>query len=94
MPPALADALRDNALHVGRELFGTRIRTMSAMRLVSQRLDGMRGVIPADQAYTLDRAVAFDGDAGELRTYDLGAPGGHPDLPYDAFAYDPEAEAA
>ncbi|MDO9406876.1 hypothetical protein [Patulibacter sp.] len=91
LPPTLAEALRDNALHVGRELFATRIQTMTAMGYVSRQLGELRGAIPADQQYTLDRAVAFDGESGELRTYALDAPGGHPDLPYDPFAYDPNA---
>jgi len=91
LPPSLAEALRDNALHVGRELFATRIQTMTAMGYVSRQLAELRASIPADQTYTLDRAVAFDGEAGELRTYPLDAPGGHPDLPYDPFAYDPSA---
>ena len=33
--PVLAEALRDNALHVGRDLFASRMRTMNAMKLVS-----------------------------------------------------------
>ncbi|CAB4917546.1 unannotated protein [freshwater metagenome] len=91
LPPALADALRDNALHVGRELFATRIQTMTAMGYVSRQLAEMRAAIPADQTYTVDRAVAFDDERGEVRVYPLDAPGGHPDLPYDPFAYDPNA---
>jgi hypothetical protein len=91
LPPTLAEALRDNALHVGRELFATRIQTMTAMGFVSRQLGELRKAIPADQAYTLDRAVAFDAERGALRTYPLDAPGGHPDLPYDPFAYDPNA---
>ena len=35
LPPALAEALRDNALHVGRDLFAARMRAMTALRLVS-----------------------------------------------------------
>src|SRR3954463_8746564 len=31
----MAEALRDNALHVGQDLFGARMRAMSALRLVS-----------------------------------------------------------
>jgi hypothetical protein len=89
LPPTLAEALRDNALHVGRELFATRIGTMTAMGLVSRQLAALRAAIPADQEYTLDRAVAFDAERGALRTYPLDAPDGHPDLPYDPFAYDP-----
>ncbi|MEV4419536.1 hypothetical protein AB0L40_06095 [Patulibacter sp. NPDC049589] len=91
LPPTLAEALRDNALHVGRELFATRIQTMTAMGFVSRQLSELRASIPADQEYTLDRAVAFDQQTAELRTYPLDAPGGHPDLPYDPFAYDPSA---
>lgn len=91
LPPTLAVALRDNALHVGRELFATRIQTMTAMGFVSRQLADLRPAVPADQAYTLDRAVAFDEATAALRTYPLDDPGGHPDLPYDPFAYDPSA---
>src|SRR5258708_6683971 len=38
VPPVVAEALRDNALHVGRDLFATRMRTMSAMQVVSTQL--------------------------------------------------------
>jgi hypothetical protein len=91
LPPTLAEALRDNALHVGRELFATRIQTMTAMGYVSRQLAEMREAIPGGQVYTLDRAVAFDGESGALRTYALDLPGAHPDLPYDPFRYDPNA---
>jgi hypothetical protein len=91
LPPSLAEALRDNALHVGRELFATRIQTMTAMGYVSRQLAELRAGIPVDQSYSLDRAVAFDAERGELRTYPLDAPGAHPDLPFDPFGYDPNA---
>jgi len=88
--PVTAEALRDNALHVGRDLFGSRMRTMSAMKLVSQQLSAL---CSADEhpPFTLRRAVAFDEASGTVRSYDLTAVGEHPDLPYDPFAYDPEA---
>jgi hypothetical protein len=90
--PAMAEAMRDNALHVGRDLFAARMRTMAALRLVSAQLAELR---PPDgnPAFTQRWAVAFDEDSGTIRSYDLGKPGEHPDLPYDPFAYDPEAEA-
>ncbi|MCW3014492.1 MAG: hypothetical protein JWO02_1584 [Solirubrobacterales bacterium] len=93
LPPSLAEALRDNALHVGRELFATRIRTMSAMGYVSAQLSELRDSI-GDRPFALQRAVAFDEDSGEMRSYDLSRPGEHPDLPYDPFSYDPQAEDA
>jgi hypothetical protein len=92
LPPVLAEAMRDNAVHVGGDLFSARVRTMSAMRLVSSQLSEL---CSADDhpPFTLERAVAFDESAGALRTYDLGTPGEHADLPYDPFSYDPNAEA-
>ena len=91
--PVLAEAMRDNALHVGRDLFAARMRTMSAMRLVSEQLAALCD--PDDHPpFTLERAVAFDEASGELRSYDLATPGEHADLPYDPFAYDPNAEPA
>jgi hypothetical protein len=88
--PVAAEALRDNAVHVGRDLFAARVRTMKAMKLVSEQLAALCG---ADDhpPFTLERAVAFDEASGELRTYDLSAPGEHDDLPYDPFTYDPNA---
>jgi hypothetical protein len=91
LPAPLADALRDNALHVGRELFAARIGAMTAMGYVARQLAELRPGLPAESAWTLTRAVAYDGEAGELRSYDLGRPGEHPDLPYDPFGYDPSA---
>ena len=91
LPPSMAEALRDNALHVGRELFATRIRTMSAMGYVSEQLREVRSAM-GDRPFALQRAVAFDEEAGAMRSYDLAKPGEHPDLPYDPFAYDPQAE--
>src|SRR5882757_3602096 len=38
LSPAMAEAMRDNALHVGRDLFAARMRTMAALRLVSAQL--------------------------------------------------------
>lgn len=92
VPAPLTEALRDNALHVGRELFATRIQAMTAMGLVSRQLDALRPSLPTDHAFSLTRAVAFDQEHGEIRSYALDAPGGHPDLPYDPFGYDPNDE--
>lgn len=91
LPEPLAEALRDNALHVGRELFATRIQAMTAMGLVSQQLAALLPDGPPEQPFTLTRAVAFDDQSGELRSYELAARGEHADLPYDPFAYDPNA---
>jgi hypothetical protein len=87
----MAEALRDNALHVGQDLFAARMRTMAALRMVSARLAELRepGTNPA---FTQRWAMAFDETSGQIRTYDLANPGEHPDLPYDPFNYDPAAE--
>lgn len=91
VPESLAEALRDNALFVGQELFASRMRTMSAMGYVSSRLaELLDGAVPA-RPFTLTRAVAFDQAQGRMRTYELSDPGEHPDLPYDPLAYDPHA---
>ncbi len=37
VPGSLAEALRDNALFVGQELFASRVRAMSAMGYISSR---------------------------------------------------------
>jgi hypothetical protein len=88
LAPALAEALRDNALFVGQELFASRVRTMAAMSYISTRLaEQLSGADPPP--FTLTHAVAFDPEAGTLRTYALSTPGEHPDLPYDATSYDP-----
>jgi hypothetical protein len=42
VPDSLTEALRDNALFVGHELFASRVRTMRAMGYVSGRLAEMR----------------------------------------------------
>jgi hypothetical protein len=86
-----AEALRDNALFVGQELFASRVRTMAAMGHVSARLAERLGGGEPARPFTLTHAVAFDADRGTLRTYDLARPGEHPDLPYDPAAYDPRA---
>ncbi len=86
--PVLSEALRDNAVHVGRDLFAARVRAMSAMKLVSGQLAALCSA-EDHPPFSLQRAVAFDEDAGELRSYDLATPGEHPDLPYDPFSYDP-----
>jgi hypothetical protein len=91
LAPALAEALRDNALFVGQELFASRVRTMAAMAYVSKRLaEQLPNAAPAPP-FTLTQAVAFDETTGALKTYDLSRVGEHPDLPYDATSYDPSA---
>ncbi|MCW2996247.1 MAG: hypothetical protein JWQ18_3742, partial [Conexibacter sp.] len=93
LPVPLAEALRDNALFVGQELFASRVRAMSAMGYVSTRLaETLEGSEAPQRPFTLTRAVAFDQAAGRMRTYDLATPGEHPDLPYDPLAYDPRAD--
>ena len=89
--PGLAEAMRDNALHVGRDLFSARMQTMAAMKLVSRRLAELREP-GSNPAFTQRFAVAFDEASGKIRSYDLANPGEHPDLPYDPFSYDPAAE--
>lgn len=91
VPDSLAEALRDNALFVGQELFASRVRAMSAMAYVGRRLAEVLGGAEPERPYTLTRAVAFDQAEGRMRTYDLSTPGEHPDLPYDPVAYDPHA---
>lgn len=92
LPAELREALRDNAVFVGQELFASRVRTMRAMGYVSARLaETLDGQEPA-RPFKLKRAVAFDQVEGRMRVYDLAKPGEHPDLPYDARAYDPHAE--
>jgi hypothetical protein len=86
----MGEALRDNALHVGRDLFSARMQTMAALRLVSAQLAELRAP-GSNPAFTQRYAVAFDEASGTIRSYDLARPGEHPDLPYDPFAYDPEA---
>jgi hypothetical protein len=89
VPDSLVEALRDNALFVGQELFASRVRAMSAMGYISSRLtELLDGAEPA-RPFTLTRAVAFDQAEGRVRTYDLSNPGVHPDLPYDPLAYHP-----
>ncbi len=91
VPEPLVEALRDNALFVGQELFASRVRTMRAMGYVSSRLaELLDGAAPA-RPFTLTRAVAFDPLQERVRSYELSNPGEHPDLPYDALAYDPPA---
>jgi hypothetical protein len=90
LPESLAEALRDNALFVGQELFASRVRAMSAMGYISTRLaEALDGA--EERPFTLTRAVAFDQTTGRMRTYDLAKPGEHPDLPYDPRGYDPSA---
>ena len=64
---------------------------MSAMGYVSTRLAELLDGGEPPRPFTLTRAVAFDQTAGRMRSYDLARPGEHPDLPYDARAYDPHA---
>jgi hypothetical protein len=91
VPDALAEAMRDNALFVGQELFASRVRAMSAMGYVARRLAEVLGGAAPARPFTLTHAVAFDQEEGRMRTYDLSSPGEHPDLPYDPVAYDPHA---
>ena len=93
LPPMVAEAMRDNALHLGRDVFASRMRAMSAMRLVSNELATL-GSADDHPPFELQRAVAFDEASGAVRAYDLNSPGEHPDLPYDPFNYDPNAESA
>jgi hypothetical protein len=87
----LAEALRDNALFVGQDLFAGRMRAMSAMGYISKRLLSLLNGAPPP-TFTLTHAIAFDQEAGELRRYDLAKPGEHPDLPYDPLTYELGAE--
>ncbi len=91
-PAPLVEALRDNALYVGQEIFASRLRAMSALAYISRRLAEVAREHPPTSPYTLTSAVAFDQDEGRMRTYSLSEPGAHPDLPYDPLAYDPHAE--
>lgn len=90
-PPPLAEALRDNALYVGQEIFTSRMRAMSALAYISTRLADVVKRHPPTGPYTLTSAVAFDQDEGRMRTYSLSEPGEHPDLPYNPVAYDPHS---
>jgi hypothetical protein len=92
LAPDLAEALRDNALFVGQELFASRVRTMAAMAYISTRLTTQLGDADPAPTFTLTHAVAFDPTTTSLRTYSLSTPGEHPDLPYDATSYDPRAD--
>jgi hypothetical protein len=89
LPAPMAEALRDNALFVGQELFASRVRAMSAMGYVARRLTELIDADDAPPTFTLTHVAAFDQAAGRMRVYDLRTPGEHPDLPYDPLAYDP-----
>ncbi len=91
VPEPLVEALRDNALFVGQELFASRVRTMSAMGYVSSRLAELLDGDEPPRPFTLKRAVAFDQVQERIRSYTLANPGEHPDLPYKPLAYDPHA---
>jgi hypothetical protein len=91
VPSALTEALRDNALFVGQELFASRMRAMSAMGYVAGRLSAQPDAGAPARPFTLKRAVAFDSVQGRIRSYKLSEPGEHPDLPYDPATYDPNA---
>jgi hypothetical protein len=92
IPSTLAEALRDNTVFVGQELFASRVRTMRAMGYVSSKLSELLDGKPPERPFKLRRAVAFDQVEGRMRVYDLGLVGEHPDLPYDALRYDPAAD--
>jgi len=85
----LTEALRDNSLFVGQELFASRMRAMSAMGYISKRLISLLNGAPAPVPFTLTHAIAFDQNQGKMRAYDLSEPGEHPELPYDPLTYDP-----
>ena len=89
VPETLAEALRDNSLFVGQELFASRMRAMSAMGYIAKRMRSTLNGAEPTTPYTLNRAVAFDQESGRLRSYDLSEPGEHPELPYDPLGYDP-----
>jgi hypothetical protein len=89
VPGPLAEALRDNSLFVGQELFAGRMRAMSAMGYISKRLISLLNGAPPTEPFTLTHAVAFDQSRGKMRVYDLSTPGEHPELPYDPLTYDP-----
>ena len=91
VPAPLVEALRDNALFVGQELFASRVRTMRAMGYVSSRLAQVLDRTEHSAPFTLTRAVAFDRAQERVRSYELSNTGEHPDLPYDPLAYDPQA---
>jgi hypothetical protein len=93
VPASLAEAMRDNSLLVGQELFASRMRAMSAMGYIAKRLTSLLNGAPPTRPYTLTHAVAFDQERGEMRSYDLSAPGEHPELPYDPTEYDPHQES-
>ena len=93
VPPEIGEALRDNSLLVGQELFASRMRAMSAMGYIAKRLTSLLNGAPPVKPFTLTHAVAFDQERGELRSYDLSQPGEHPELPYDPTTYDPYATA-
>jgi hypothetical protein len=84
----LAEALRDNALFVGQDLFAGRMRAMSAMGYIAKRLVSVLNGAPPPKPFTLTHAIAFDQESGQLRRYDLSKPGEHPELPYDPLVYD------
>lgn len=89
VPPALAEAVRDNSLFVGQELFASRMRAMSAMGYISKRLISLLNGAPPPRPFTLTHAIAFDQNRTQMRAYDLSQPGEHPELPYDPLSYDP-----
>src|SRR5450755_3346796 len=67
VPGPLTEALRDNSLFVGQELFASRMRAMSAMGYIAKRMrSALNGAEPTTP-YTLSRAVAFDQESGRLR---------------------------
>jgi hypothetical protein len=88
-PDTLAEALRDNSLFVGQELFASRMRAMSAMGYIAKRMRSILNGAEPTTPFTLTHAIAFDQDARALRSYDLSQPGEHPELPYDPLGYDP-----
>src|SRR3954453_4529570 len=55
----MAEELRDNARHVGQDLFGARTRAMSTLRLVPARMADL-GEPGSNPAFTHRWALAFD----------------------------------
>ncbi len=76
----LAEALRDNPLAGGQELFASRMRAMSAMGYVSKRSISLLNGAPAP-ASTLTHAIAFDQRCGEMRSYTSQCPASTPSFP-------------
>src|SRR4051812_2979242 len=53
IPSTLAEALRDNTVFVGQELFASRVRTMRAMGYVSSKLSELLDGSPPERPFKL-----------------------------------------